>query len=176
MRCITCSFFVIEVKHFKCEFLPWNIIGKPMGYDIPYEVLIDNRGKSKAYGRQNLLNAMGEDFPIDVIEAERKVLNEQMFLEAKNIVKPGVKELLAWMKEHQILSGIAFFGASYCIVERKCEKTGTAHLTERDRIFNKQVKTHRLQCTAPSATQLARAVRPRGSTPGPGRIARHPCP
>ena len=85
----------------------WNIIGKPMGYDIPYEVLIDNRGKSKAYGRQNLLNAMGEDFPIDVIEAERKVLNEQMFLEEKNIVKPGVKELLAWMKEHQILSGIA---------------------------------------------------------------------
>ena len=34
-------------------------------------------------------------------------MNEQMFLEEKNIVKPGVKELLAWMKEHQILSGIA---------------------------------------------------------------------
>lgn len=85
----------------------WNIIGKPMGYDIPYDVLIDNRGKSKAYGRQNLLNAMGEDFPIDVIEAERKILNEQMFLEEKNIVKPGMKELLVWMKEHQVLSGIA---------------------------------------------------------------------
>ena len=26
----------------------WNIIGKPMGYDNPYEVLIDNRVKSKA--------------------------------------------------------------------------------------------------------------------------------
>ena len=85
----------------------WNIIGKPMGYDIPYDVLIDNRGKSKAYGRQNLLNAMGEDFPIDSIEEKRKVLNEKMFLEEKNIIKPGVKELLAWMKEHHILSGVA---------------------------------------------------------------------
>lgn len=85
----------------------WNIIGKPMGYDIPYEVLIDNRGKSKAYGRQNLLNAMGEDFPIDIIEAERKVMNEQMFLEAKDIVKPGMKELFAWMKKNHILSGVA---------------------------------------------------------------------
>ena len=85
----------------------WNIIGRPMGYDIPYEVLFDNRGKSKAYGRQNLLNAMGEDFPIDVIEAERKILNEKMFLEAENIVKPGIRELIVWMKEHQILSGVA---------------------------------------------------------------------
>lgn len=85
----------------------WNIIGKPMGFDIPYDVLIDNRGKSKVYGRQNLLNAMGEDFPIDEIEAKRKVLNEQMFMEEENIVKPGMKELLAWMKEHHILSGVA---------------------------------------------------------------------
>lgn len=85
----------------------WNIIGKPMGYDIPHEVLMDNRGKSKAYGRQNLLNTMGEDFPIDLIEAERKVLNEKLFLEEKNIVKPGVKELLQWMKKHHILAGVA---------------------------------------------------------------------
>ena len=68
----------------------WNIIGKPMGYDIPYDILMDNRGKSKANGRQNLLNAMGEDFPIDAIEAERKILNEQMFMEEENIVKPGI--------------------------------------------------------------------------------------
>jgi len=78
-----------------------------MGYDIPHDILMDNRGKSKAYGRQNLLNAMGEDFPIDLIEAERKVLNEKMFLEEENIVKPGVKELLQWMKEHHILAGVA---------------------------------------------------------------------
>ena len=85
----------------------WNIIGKPMGYDIPNEVLMDNRGKSKAYGRQNLLNAMGEDFPIDFIEAERKILNEKMFMEETNIVKPGVKELLQWMKGRHILAGVA---------------------------------------------------------------------
>lgn len=85
----------------------WELIAKPMGYEIPMEVLMDNRGKSKAYGRQNLLKAMGDDFPIDMINEKRYALNEELFLKEKNVVKPGVQELLSWMKKEHMLSAVA---------------------------------------------------------------------
>lgn len=101
----------------------WNMVAEPMGYRVPENVLMDNRGKSKAYGRQNLLQAMGEDFPIDVIEAERKVLNEKIFFEEKNIVKPGVKELLNWMKERHMASAVA---------SARVQRVTTEHLKHAD--------------------------------------------
>jgi len=85
----------------------WELVAKPMGYDIPLEVLMDNRGKGKSYCRENLFRAMGEDFPIDEIYEKRHVMNEELFLREENVVKPGVTELLHWMKERGILSAVA---------------------------------------------------------------------
>lgn len=85
----------------------WDMIAKPMGYDVPMEVLLDNRGKSKAYARQNLLKAMGENFPIDEINEKRYILNEELFLQTEKVIKPGVKELMTWLKEHQIRTAVA---------------------------------------------------------------------
>ena len=31
----------------------WELVAKPMGYDVPMEVLMDNRGKGTDYCRQN---------------------------------------------------------------------------------------------------------------------------
>jgi DNA helicase-2/ATP-dependent DNA helicase PcrA len=78
-----------------------------MGYTVPIEVLLDNRGKGTEYCRANLLRAMGEDFPLDEIYKQRKILNEQVFMATENVVKEGVETLLSWMKEHQILAAVA---------------------------------------------------------------------
>ncbi len=85
----------------------WYIVGRPMGYEIPLEVLMDNRGKDKAYGKQNILNAMGPDFPYDEVQAKRAILNEEMFLDAKKIIKPGMYEILAWTKENGMKTAVA---------------------------------------------------------------------
>ncbi len=85
----------------------WYIVGRPMGYEIPLEVLMDNRGKDKAYGKQNILNAMGPDFPYDEVQAKRTILNEEMFLDAKKIIKPGMYEILAWTKANGIKTAVA---------------------------------------------------------------------
>lgn len=85
----------------------WDMVTKPMGYTVPIEVLLDNRGKGTEYCRANLLRAMGEDFPLDEIYKQRKILNEQVFMATENVVKEGVETLLSWMKEHQILAAVA---------------------------------------------------------------------
>ena len=85
----------------------WEIVAKPMGYEVPMDVLMDNRGKSKAYARENLLRAMGEDFPIDEINEKRYELNETLFLQSDNVVKPGVLNLLDWMKAQGLLAAVA---------------------------------------------------------------------
>ena len=85
----------------------WELVAKPMGYDVPMEVLMDNRGKGTDYCRQNLLRAMGPDFPIDEIYRIRKIKNEEVFYATENVVKDGVKEFLAWMKEHHIKGAVA---------------------------------------------------------------------
>ena len=85
----------------------WDLVAKPMGYDVPMEVLMDNRGKGTDYCRQNLLRAMGPDFPVDEIYRIRKIKNEEVFYSTENVVKDGVKELLAWMKEHHIQGAVA---------------------------------------------------------------------
>jgi HAD superfamily hydrolase (TIGR01509 family) len=85
----------------------WELVAKPMGYDVPMEVLMDNRGKGTEYCRQNLLRAMGPDFPLDEIYRIRKQKNEEVFYATENVVKDGVKELLAWMKKHNIAAAVA---------------------------------------------------------------------
>lgn len=85
----------------------WETVAKPMGYDVPMEILLDNRGKGKEYGRANLLRVMGDDFPLEEINRIREIANEEAFYAAENIVKPGVIELLDWMKENGILAAVA---------------------------------------------------------------------
>lgn len=85
----------------------WELVAKPMGYEVPMEVLLDNRGKGNDYCRANLLRVMGEDFPIDEIYKKRREMNELVFMATENVVKEGVKELLQWMKKHHIVGAVA---------------------------------------------------------------------
>lgn len=85
----------------------WSTVAKEMGYDIPQEVLTDTRGKSGAYIRQRFYGALGDDFPFEEIDKIRMPLNEKIFYEREDVVKPGVEILLRWCKENNIKLAVA---------------------------------------------------------------------
>lgn len=85
----------------------WEIVGKEMGFEIPEDLLYRTRGTSDSVGRQMYLEVMGKDFPLDEISKRRAVLNEELFYQTENVLRPGVLELLKWLKEHDILMAVA---------------------------------------------------------------------
>lgn len=85
----------------------WSIMGKEMGFEVPMEVLLENRGKSKEYCKKNILRVMGEDFPFDEIRAKKDIVTEKIFCESENVIKPGVVRLLKWMHENHIMTAVA---------------------------------------------------------------------
>lgn len=87
----------------------WNMVANPMGYVVPEDLLLATRGKSGTVGRKMFIETMGDEFPIDEISAKRRVMNEDVFYATspEEIVKPGVWELIHWLKKHNFKIAVA---------------------------------------------------------------------
>ena len=85
----------------------WQTVGEQMGYQNFGEHIYHTLGMNRKRRRQYFLETMGEDFPYDTfLEAYRKVCEKD--LKENGIpVKPGLFELLEFLKKKQIPIGVA---------------------------------------------------------------------
>ena len=85
----------------------WIAAGKNNGWEIPKEVVRGLIGLSALRGRQHLSGAMGPEFPYDAVRADRLKLEAAFYRENPVPLKPGLKELLSWLKEAGIQAAVA---------------------------------------------------------------------
>lgn len=85
----------------------WLTAGKNNGWDIPKEVIRGLIGLSAQRGRQHLMGILGPEFPYDAVRADRLKFEATFYRDNAVPLKPGLKELLSWLKERGIPAAVA---------------------------------------------------------------------
>ncbi len=80
---------------------------KELGYHVSEELSLSLIGGNGKRNHQILVDALGEDCPLDEISALSRKYRYQDFEENGLGIKPGLVELLAYLKEHQIKTAVA---------------------------------------------------------------------
>lgn len=77
------------------------------GYSMTDEQALTMRSLGKPFAEQHLKEMFGEEIDYNTVKDKRKVLMEKCLDENGIELKPGVIELLIWLKEHNIRTAIA---------------------------------------------------------------------
>lgn len=85
----------------------WPAALADFGYSITDEQVLSLRSLGRPFAPQRLQEWFGEDFNYEEVRQRRKELMEEMLAERGIVCKPGVKELLTFLKERQITVAIA---------------------------------------------------------------------
>lgn len=87
--------------------LCWYLAITEAGYEITREKALELRSLGRPHVYHFFRELYGEDFPYDAIRNRRKEMMEEMLSRDGISLKPGVKELLSWLKEKKIRCMIA---------------------------------------------------------------------
>jgi len=85
----------------------WKIAGKAAGFDISQETLLKTRAINKAEAKKIFQDALGPDFDYDTIQKARTVISEEIIVQSDNLLLPGVKETLDYLKGHSYPIAVA---------------------------------------------------------------------
>lgn len=85
----------------------WKIAGKAAGFDISQETLLKTRAINKAEAKKIFQDALGPDFDYDTIQKARTVISEEIIAQSDNLLLPGVKETLDYLKGHSYPIAVA---------------------------------------------------------------------
>lgn len=89
------------------SYLCWREICKRHGYDLPYDVFCRFLGMNVESIRQVCAEALGADFPYDVVEREKKAYQIAYYKTHDVPLKPGLRECLAYAKDQGIPCAVA---------------------------------------------------------------------
>jgi len=89
------------------HFDAWKEIGRRYGYEVPDETILATRGLTKQKSRSIFKAALGEAFPYDETIDERHTLEEEIIRERSPLLKPGVLQLLEWLRGQGIPMAVA---------------------------------------------------------------------
>lgn len=101
----------------------WKDAAARFGYDIPEAVLLATRGVSRKDGMQLFYQAMGPEFPYDQLQPLRIRLGEERIQNSRTLVKPGVWEVLDFLKEKNVPMAVAS-STVYAITQAHLQQFG----------------------------------------------------
>jgi len=107
----------------------WSASAKANGWNIPREVIHGLIGLSAPRGRQHLMETLGPDFPYDAIRAGRLSLEAEYYKTNGVPLKPGLIELLSFLRAHGIPMAVAT-STNRPRVLPLLEKAGITHFFE----------------------------------------------
>ncbi len=116
----------------KLFFKYWRLAAKIHGYEMSQEVALHIRSFSGAFAKPYFAKTFGADFDYMAVRATRKQLMEADLEQNGIPLKPGITELLSYLKEQGILTAIAT-STDYERTERYLSKLGL--LEQFDRII-----------------------------------------
>ena len=85
----------------------WQVAGKAIGYDVPWEALLRTRAINKAAAKRIFQEYLGEAFPYDELFDSRVEISERLIHEDKDLLKPGVADTLQKLMEMGIPMAVA---------------------------------------------------------------------
>ena len=85
----------------------WMEAIRHFGYEITHEQAYDLRSLGRPFVQEYFQRLYGLDFEYEKVRDYRKMLMDQMVMEKGIELKPGVLELLAYLKEKKILTAVA---------------------------------------------------------------------
>ncbi len=77
------------------------------GYSVTDEQVLSLRSLGRPFAPRRLKEWFGEDFHYEAVRNRRKELMEEMIAEQGIVCKPGLRELLSYLREQQITVAIA---------------------------------------------------------------------
>ena len=114
--------FDSETLVFQC----WNVIAEKYGIKDVKEVCTQCLGINAIETKERFLNYYGRDFPYDEYKREMSELFHKTAAEGGLELKPGVKELLTFLKEHHYKTAVAS-STRKAVVEAQLTAAGVIH-------------------------------------------------
>ncbi len=102
----------------------WQIVGEQMGYHNFGDHIYHTLGMNRKRRRQYFLETMGENFPYDTFLDTYRKVSEKYLKENGIPVKPGLLELLEFLKQKKIPIAVAT-SSSRKYAEQKLKEAGT---------------------------------------------------
>ena len=90
----------------------WQRAAARFGYELSYEFTVSFHGTTVDNVRRIVLEGMGADFPFDKVLDLQRHMGAEYFSTHPAPAKPGAKELLTWLREHDIPRAVATSTAS----------------------------------------------------------------
>lgn len=90
----------------------WQRAAARFGYELSYEFTASFHGTTVDNVRRIVLEKMGADFPFDEVLALQRSMGTEYFAAHPAPAKPGARELLFWLREHDIPCAVATSTAS----------------------------------------------------------------
>ena len=118
--------FDSETLVFQC----WNVVAEKYGIKNVEEVCIQCLGMNAIEARERFLNYYGRDFPYDEYKREMAELFHKRAAEGGLELKPGVEELLTFLKEHHYKTAVAS-STRKAVVETQLTAAGIIHYFDR---------------------------------------------
>ena len=85
----------------------WRLAGAAAGYEVTQDVLLRTRAIPESVGRQIFRDALGDGFDYAAVRQERIRISEELIAQCGDLLKPGCRELLDWLKARQIPMAVA---------------------------------------------------------------------
>ena len=101
----------------------WKMVAEKYGFDDVETVCRQCLGTNAAATRQIFLDAYGEDFPYDDYKKEMSGLYHMEAAGGNLPVKPGVREILKYLKNAEIKTGLAT-STREAVVRKELEEAG----------------------------------------------------
>ena len=101
----------------------WKMVAEKYGFDDVETVCRQCLGTNAAATRQIFLDAYGEDFPYDDYKKEMSELYHMEAAGGNLPVKPGVREILKYLKNAEIKTGLAT-STREAVVRKELEEAG----------------------------------------------------
>ena len=127
-KCIEAALFGMGGLMFDTERLSdivWEQVGKAHGYAIGAQEMALMRGTNREEGKRAMLEHMGEDFPFDILHEEAHALMREHLKDSVPL-RPGLNELLGFLRQHGVLMAVASSTAQ-ALVEEYLERAGVRH-------------------------------------------------
>lgn len=103
----------------------WTIAGRKIGYENIGENIYNTLGLSKEDRRLYFMAKYGESFPFDTFSLAGRDVFVQYITDNGLPIKPGLFELLEWLKSKRILMGVATSSSTGYVLDN-LEKSGAA--------------------------------------------------
>lgn len=117
--------FDSETLVFQC----WNVVAEKYGVDNVEKVCTQCLGINAVETKECFLNYYGKDFPYDEYKKEMAELFHKTAAEGGLKLKPGIVELLTFLKEHGYKTAVAS-STRRAVVESQLKAAGIIHYFE----------------------------------------------